>query len=106
MGGPARSLGFVAKRANRVYVRGSRPAPLSTATDPGQAAFEADHITLPFDPFGRTLDGHLAAHAVDSWSSGKVRVGYDIRFLPNEQVGTRTYAVGLCRRWRASRRSS
>ena len=91
----ARSLGFVARRANRVYVRGSRPAPASIADDLGQSAIEADHVASPFDPFCRTLDGHLAAHAVEWRSSGKIRVGYDIRYLPNEQVGTRTYAVGL-----------
>ena len=37
------------------------------------------------------------AHAVRVYSTGKLRVAYDIRHLPREQVGTRTYAVSLGR---------
>jgi glycosyltransferase involved in cell wall biosynthesis len=91
----ARALGFLAKRANRVFVRGSRPAPIAVPVDPDQAAPEGDPILYHVEQFCRTLDGHLAAHAVAWSSSVKLRLGYDIRYLPTDQVGTRTYAVAL-----------
>jgi glycosyltransferase involved in cell wall biosynthesis len=91
----AQALGFIAKRANHVYVRGSSPDPVATAEQAGRAAPEEGHVRHQFERFSRSLDGHLAAHAVGMHSTGRIRVAYDIRHLPYEQVGTRTYAVCL-----------
>ena len=47
--------------------------------------------------FNKTLDGQLAAHAAEFQRTGKLRVAYDLRHLPPQSVGTRTYAVNLAR---------
>jgi hypothetical protein len=91
----AQSLGFRAKRANHVYAPGSCPDPVSVADDAGRADQAEEHVQHQFERFSRSLDGHLAAHAVGMQSTGRIRVAYDIRHLPHEQVGTRTYAVSL-----------
>ena len=94
-------LGFGAKRANHVYVhrfclngdssldrgpRWERP----TGGAPGQLDLEHQ-----LKRFQKSLDGRLADHAVRVQTTGKLRVAYDIRHLPREQVGTRTYAICL-----------
>jgi glycosyltransferase involved in cell wall biosynthesis len=45
----------------------------------------------------RTLESRLPAHAVHYTASSKLRVALDLRALPREEVGTRTYAVSLAR---------
>ncbi len=102
----ARALGFMAKRANHVYVPLAAPAPPSRRADPGEAIDKApagpnsppsqdDRARYRFERFCQTLDSHLAAHAVELRTSGRIRVAFDIRHLPKELVGTRTYAVCL-----------
>jgi glycosyltransferase involved in cell wall biosynthesis len=97
----AQSLGFSAKRANHVYIyrTSAEPAPESAILQFDAGASNAkehdpqpDHQTRMFCS---TLDGHLAAHAVRLQMTQKIRVAYDIRHLPREMVGTRTYAVCL-----------
>jgi len=97
----AQALGFAAKRANHAYVQrwttlfdwSEQDAPLEGV----RALLDQDdtHLEHQLDRFNKTLNGHLAAHAVRVESTGKIRVAYDIRHLPRQQVGTRTYAVSL-----------
>jgi len=99
----AQALGFAAKRANHAYVQrwstlldwSEEDAPF----DAIRALLDQDdtHLEHQLERFSKTLDGHLAAHAVRVESTGKIRVAYDIRHLPRQQVGTRTYAVSLAR---------
>src|SRR5262249_11539705 len=44
---------------------------------------------------GPTLDDRLAEHAIELQATGRLRVAYDLRHLPRQQMGTRTYAVSL-----------
>jgi len=98
----AQALGFVAKRANHTYVRRSIPHAGTESAAPGdrdatvQGSRDA-HLEHQLELFCKTLDGHLPGHAVRARTSGKLRVAYDIRHLPRDQVGTRTYAVSLGR---------
>jgi len=97
----ARSLGFVAKRANHVFVQ--RPglacshAETVITHEESQAAVDASdpHQVFESERFRHSLDAHLPSHAVRLESTGKLRVAFDIRHVPREQVGTRTYAVKL-----------
>jgi glycosyltransferase involved in cell wall biosynthesis len=97
----AQTLGFAAKRSNHAYIRrtnfagdgGEEPD-----LDLGASLAELEHGELlkhQVESFRKSLDGHLAAHAVRLEMTGKLRVAYDLRHLPREQVGTRTYAVCL-----------
>src|SRR5579875_2405736 len=97
----ALALGFMAKRANHVYVPVARQAPLRIPSDPGRvtvvtpsdpspAATEEDRARHRLERFCQSLDGHLAAHAVELRTTGRIRVAFDIRHLPKELVGTRT----------------
>ena len=95
-------LGFGAKRANHAYVQLCRShAEMSFGNDsPGEIALggvRGNSLEHQLDRFQKSLDGRVAAHAVRVHSTGKLRVAYDIRHLPREQVGTRTYAVSLGR---------
>ena len=81
-------LGFGVKRANRVFVQYSHSGEATT----GVPASESDEQS---ELLHRSLDDHLASHAVRVEATGKLRVALDLRHLPREQVGTRTYAVGL-----------
>ena len=94
-------LGFGAKRANHVYVHRCRLHGDSSVdrgprgeTPPGGVAANLA-LEHQIKRFQKSLDGRLATHAVRVQSTGKLRVAYDIRHLPHEQVGTRTYAVSL-----------
>ncbi len=94
-------LGFMARRANRVYVhrsllRGDTSPSRGPRGESGPGGAPG-HLDLEHQlkRFQTSLDGRLAAHAVRVESTGGLRVGYDIRHLPREQVGTRTYAVCL-----------
>ncbi len=91
----AQALGFSAKRANHAFIYRSSPDPVPAAAVAGQASPEEAHVKHQFERFCVTLDGHLAAHAVEMQTTGRVRVAYDIRHLPPQNVGTRTYAVCL-----------
>jgi len=99
----AQSLGFMAKRANHVFVHCPTPfranAPCAIPHDQRPAVL--DERYPPFEPgvdgLCRTLDADLAAHAVRLEATGKLQVAYDIRHVPAEQVGTRTYAISLAR---------
>jgi len=99
----AQALGFFVKRANHAYVHHSgslaagQEAPF--LLDRGQTVLEQRHPQLraQVEMFDKTLDGRMAAHAAEFQRTGKLRVAYDIRHLPPENVGTRTYAVNLAR---------
>jgi len=101
--GRARELGFIARRANRVYVQ--RPDTVSHSElpdcvhpeDRSPAADRDRRTRQEIEAFAGTLDGRLASHAVRVEATGKLRAALDIRHLPSEQVGTRTYAVSLGR---------
>jgi alpha-1,3-rhamnosyl/mannosyltransferase len=99
----ALELGFVSRRANHVQVRCMRnwpgwaePAPFH---EDARGSLRQQHSGTEQKPVGfhRTLDARLPVHALRLESSGKLPVGLDIRHLPREQVGTRTYAVNLAR---------
>jgi glycosyltransferase involved in cell wall biosynthesis len=96
----AQSLGFVAKRANHVFAQliasnEERPGPW--ALGPSEAVLRRRHPQLPaqLDRFEATVDRALGGHAIRLKATGKLRVAYDLRPLPREQVGTRTYAMSL-----------
>jgi glycosyltransferase involved in cell wall biosynthesis len=96
----AQSLGFAAKRSNHAYVHrlGLREDGREPARDLDESLSDVEHsqhLRHQIENFGKSLDGHLAAHAVRLESTGKLRVAFDIRHLPREQTGTRTYAVCL-----------
>jgi glycosyltransferase involved in cell wall biosynthesis len=101
----AQSLGFSAKRSNHAHVRRLYPNGVSECDgeepdlDLGATLSDLDqgeHLDHQINSFRKTLDGHLAAHAVRVEATGKLRVACDLRHLPKEHVGTRTYAVCLC----------
>ncbi len=96
----AQSLGFAAKRSNHAYVHRPGAADLGCEPecDPDARLSDlehGDHLRHQIENFRQSLDGHLAAHAVRLETTGKLRVAYDLRHLPCEQTGTRTYAVCL-----------
>ncbi len=67
--------------------------------DQGLAMLSIRHPYLQpqLDWFDATLDRSIVSHAVRVHKTGTLRVAYDLRPLPPEQVGTRTYAVSLAR---------
>jgi alpha-1,3-rhamnosyl/mannosyltransferase len=95
----AQALGFVAKRANHVYIHRVPPPSVThaeaAAHDPGPDRADPSRLERPGGQFDRTLDGRLADHAITLQATGKLRVAVDIRHLPREQVGTRICAVSL-----------
>ena len=99
----ASTLGFTSKRANHVYVHRSRSQKEPTddhAPQPGgefRTALHNSTLAHHLQRFNRSLDGRLAAHAVSVTQTGKLRVALDIRHVPPEEVGTRTYTVNLAR---------
>jgi glycosyltransferase involved in cell wall biosynthesis len=99
----AQTLGLVAKRANQAYVERCGPPPRwpeeSSLLDRDQAFLEKRHPQLghQIELFASTVDCRLAEHAVRLKATGKLRLAYDIRHLPAENVGTRTYAVNLAK---------
>ena len=99
----AQGLGFLARWANHAYVHRTVDPPHSgngkLVIDHSQARLDDRHAHRPcqVDTFHRSLDGRLAAHALGLVTTGKLSVGYDIRHLPPENIGTRTYAVNLAK---------
>jgi glycosyltransferase involved in cell wall biosynthesis len=99
----AQSLGFEAKRANRVFIQHQAGTRSGNRPDDARSRQQArlyerhPHIEHQVARFWGTLEGRLAAQAVQYQSTGRLRVAYDMRHLPRQQVGTRTYAVGLAR---------
>ncbi len=100
----AQGLGFSAKRANHVYLRrlgqGGEGGGEEPDFDLGASLSDlehGDHFNHQIESFRKTLDGHLAAHAVRLEATRKLRLAYDIRHLPQQQIGTRTYAVCLAK---------
>jgi glycosyltransferase involved in cell wall biosynthesis/GT2 family glycosyltransferase len=97
----AQDLGFTAKRANRVYVQRADLVALHAhsmnVADQTESVVDPrhKHLQQQVEEFHGTLDGQLALHAVRIETTGKLRIGYDIRHLGQELVGTRTYAVSL-----------
>ena len=86
-------LGFGAKRANHVYIhRCCSGGESASVGAPGNPA-----LGHQLNRFQTSLDAQLAVHAVRMHSTGRLRVAFDIRHLPREQVGTRTYAVSLAK---------
>jgi alpha-1,3-rhamnosyl/mannosyltransferase len=99
----AQSLGFFVKRANHACVNDASSLAAANQEKPvGQrqrAFLDSRHpqLRLRAEAFERTLDGRLAAHAAEFHRTGKIRIAYDLRHIPPENVGTRTYAVNLAR---------
>jgi glycosyltransferase involved in cell wall biosynthesis len=99
----AQAVGFAAKRSNHSFVRRAGVFPVWNGSDSsnvgGRKVLDEryPHLGRQLAAFSLTLDGPLAAHAIRLESTGKLRVAYDLRHLPREQVGTRTYAVSLAR---------
>ncbi len=97
----AQSLGFFMKRANHAFVSQiSSDTVLSQVTpterlDLKTLAIRHPQLQPQLDRFASSLDGVLVEHAVRLKSKGRLRVAYDLRPLPPQQVGTRTYAVSL-----------
>ena len=97
----AKGLGFVAKRANHVFVRQLKPGGPSP-TNHGMLdlsrpflAERHDCHEPRIDRSQITIEHRMVAHAVHLQAIGRMRVACDLRYLPREQVGTRTYAVSL-----------
>jgi glycosyltransferase involved in cell wall biosynthesis len=94
-------LGFGNKRANHAYVHrlsstarvGHDDAPHSDGAV--VSSFQSSDLEHQLERFRNSLDGRLAAHAVRAELTGKLRVALDIRHVPAENVGTRTYTVSL-----------
>ncbi len=99
----AETLGFIAKRANHAFVQqlGMVAQSLehtgSLHQDWGLIDERYPHIKGQHARFCSTLDAPLAAHATRLESTGKLKVALDLRYLPNDKVGTRTYAVCLAK---------
>ena len=97
----AETLGFMAKRANHAFVHQlglvARPLEQTGSLHQDWALIDEcyPHIKGQHARFCSTLDAPLAAHATRLESTGKLKVTLDIRHLPNEKVGSRTYAVCL-----------
>ena len=98
---PPQNLGFIAKRANHVFVQ---PASLLASRAESGRVDELDeplpkdrrpHLEPQLVGARDSLDSRLVDHAVQLEATGKLQVAYDIRHVPAEQVGTRTYAVSL-----------
>ena len=99
----ALALGFFVKRANHAFVvhadslgRVERD-PLLLDRGPAVLQQRNHEHRAQAAAFNKTLDGQLAAHAAEFQRTGKLRVAYDLRHLPPQSVGTRTYAVNLAR---------
>ena len=99
----AQNLGFIAKRANRVFVGsltklGARESPVIRGDAGSTADLGSDQsVESQAVRFAATTDQAVVAHAVELLATGSFHVAYDLRYLPKEQVGTRTYAVSLLR---------
>jgi glycosyltransferase involved in cell wall biosynthesis len=97
----AQSLGFVAKRANHIFVpclharSRDEEIRLQSGRAPDVVHERHSHFAPQLERFEHSLDAHLASHSVQVETTGKVSVALDIRHIPPEQVGTRTYAVNL-----------
>jgi glycosyltransferase involved in cell wall biosynthesis len=99
----AQTLGFTAKRANHAYVHcpgsSSIERQQEASLDRSEAVLEERHPQLrpQVESFKNTLDGRLAVHAIQLQATGRLRVAYDLRHLPPENIGTRIYAVNLAK---------
>jgi glycosyltransferase involved in cell wall biosynthesis len=99
----AQSLGLLARRANRVFIRrhartrnrGGRSRDRSRSSRKLLGTYP--HLSHQCAAFRGTLDARLATHAVQLESTGRLRLALDLRHLPPQQVGTRTYALCLAR---------
>jgi glycosyltransferase involved in cell wall biosynthesis len=97
----AQALGFLARRANRAFVRRTTSGPsLNRSPSVGQSsssllAQRHPQLQPRIDRFKTTLDWSMPDHAIQLVARGTLRVACDLRPLPREQVGTRTYAVSL-----------
>ncbi|AMV39360.1 glycosyltransferase [Planctomyces sp. SH-PL62] len=96
----AGSLGFFAKRAGGSLVLADPPETVESGdgSEPaGPETLEDRHIYMKgqVDRHAGTLDGSIAAHAVDYQFSKRIKVALDLRHLPLEMNGTKMYAVNL-----------
>jgi glycosyltransferase involved in cell wall biosynthesis len=97
----AQALGFFVKRANHVLVQRMKPGREDTEKEKliesGCALLTIRHPQLQpqIDQYSSTLDRALTDHAIALQATGQLRVAFDLRSLPPQQVGTRTYAVCL-----------
>ncbi len=99
----AQSLGFGTRRVHHAFARRMR-CDVDRANDLDSAvrselllASRHPQLQAQLDRSDATLERAIAGHAIRLRKSGKLRVAYDLRPLPREHVGTRTYAVSLVR---------
>jgi glycosyltransferase involved in cell wall biosynthesis len=98
----AQNLGFLAKRANRVFVGclnelNDQESVVRRDTG-GTADLRSSQSPEPQAVrFAATIDRTNVAHAVELLAAGSLDVAYDLRHLPKQKIGTRTYAVSLLR---------
>ena len=98
----AQALGFTAKLANHAYVHQlSSPSTgldEELPLDGPLAGLDRRHPQLrrQVESFGKTLDSRLAVHALGLQATGRLRVAFDLRHLP-ENEGTRIYALNLAK---------
>jgi len=95
----AQALGFHVKRSNHAFHWPIKPdwqAPHPPHDDErGLLARRYPQLQPQLDRFEASLDRAVVERALRLASTGRPRVAYDLRSLPLEQVGTRTYAVSL-----------
>lgn len=91
------ALGFFALRACRSLVLltpGGSPAPTPPLVE-SPAPLGRDLMRRRIERHARTLDAALASHAVEVVATGRIKVALDLRHLPLEMNGTKTYALSL-----------
>jgi hypothetical protein len=93
----AQALGFFGKRANHAYVQTAAGAAEEDDDRPAVLTERHPHLAYQVSSFRKSLDGNLARHAIDFIQTGKLRVAYDIRHIPREHPGARSYAVKLAK---------
>jgi glycosyltransferase involved in cell wall biosynthesis len=97
----AQALGFFGKRANHVYLDharsdfGAGEGSIKALADRAALDRRHPHFAHQAASFAKDIDGRLAQHAIEFLKTGKLRVAFDIRHIPSQNVGTRTYAVKL-----------
>jgi glycosyltransferase involved in cell wall biosynthesis/GT2 family glycosyltransferase len=99
----AQSLGFFVKRANHAFVHRSGSSgprqgePVQDEPEGSRLAGCHPQLQSQVAMFKKTIDDRLASHAAEFQRTGRMRVAYDIRHLPPENVGTRIYAINLAK---------
>ncbi len=93
----AQRLGFMAKRANRVFmgqVAGNTESLPERGENHNEVADRHPQLAAQVRRFRGSFDDRVAEHAVRLASGERIRVALDLRHLPPVAVGTRT--LGIC----------